>query len=1279
MKKIRKEEYRLILLIVIGLIILIGFIHFTNSEGLNNKININLSKNIVTLNSSINSTDSVYFSSPYIVTNIGYTEYEIESKYNLVDIIFVIDSKDISFKNPEIYNPKLINYVTSYTCEDKSPKINKNIFTCIYPNSSLEFEREFEYNKSNTFYWNESYLKEWESLSFNKEITDISTKELTNLNNQYVVRTNLKNGKNKIRVYIDIPRNGFNLKKVDTEYWIIVKPIGISLDKSISNKYYIDPFINTSGDKKNLDFLNTSLISAYNFDEASGSIIDVKTGKYNNTIIEPNVVQGNLTAISGTSIYFYADENHYFLLNESVTNANNMPNNNFTIIVWFKWIPAQGDSAAQRVWSVSSTENDLSMTTSTGAMYVLSKTNALLTNQTLPTNVWTMLTFVCENGTLHRAFMNNTEMFVNNTNACQRPSSALRFASEATGNRNTGGNYDNLMIFNVSLNYSTIADFYNYQIMWNTTANAEGGADITPPYFTTIPATTEINYTQGFGVLFNATDISSNPVNYSINWTTLFTINQSGYLTNSTKNLAVGIYKINVSINDSVNNINSTIYIVNISKATSVNCGVLVNPAMTANYPTANRFQTINPGDPGDADITLYLYRDDIGVSNPDNTILGVGVYTYIGNMTGGQNWTDKAVCGGSSFTVNRGTTVLNLFLNGTESDFEAEKYNLNVTCFANNIQGNINLSRNGTEISFGISPKNITELLTEGVYNYTCEYPITENYSRTIVSYTANLSDTSGPIIVFLNQTPSNITSDNIYTSKLNVSYNITDISGINVSSVTYYSKTNSSTSEIWQYINGTQTIVGYLGLNGRVGVNMTNVSSIWDFTISSTLIYPSVFNLDPEVTGLERHDFYLLDSSNKYLKIRFYNLTNNSYGTFNFMANSTIGASDLQIYFCNSSYLTGVVRTSPNCIIIANFPSTQTFNYSVSAYAKYNFVPFNMNVTSGILNGIKVTNVNYLVLRGTSLGDWYVYYVSNISRSDTCRYTANSGNVWSNFNGTIDTFISQYTPLNYTNYYYVCANDSLGNRNCSSVRSNAILEENLTPSVPNVYSPINSTYSGNININYTSSESPVGIIFYNISLMTDGTGGAFNKTIISNNSLNLSYVWNSLSTPNGNYMIRVMVTDYNGLSSYGYSEEFEINNTLPSGTSPSVGTGNTESYLIPNISLSENITNITNIISNETLGNEIVVKKNSNIYLLIIQIILLMFIILTMIIESYIKNKNYKIDLMSVSSFSILILIFSSIMLYLKYIKTSIISLIVSGIITFVTILLIIDLRKK
>jgi len=121
--------------------------------------------------------------------------------------------------------------------------------------------------------------------------------------------------------------------------------------------------------------------------------------------------------------------------------------------------------------------------------------------------------------------------------------------------------YYNNYTINASLTgYITDNNVWNFTITQNKMDDwFTLSTDTTSPYFTSIPANASLFYgNQSLGVDFDATDAIEFGY-YSINDTGKFSINQSGYLSNATS-IAVGEYAINVTINDSSNNINWTIY-----------------------------------------------------------------------------------------------------------------------------------------------------------------------------------------------------------------------------------------------------------------------------------------------------------------------------------------------------------------------------------------------------------------------------------------------------------------------------------------------------------------------------------------------------------------------------------------------------------------------------------------------------------------------------------------------------------------------------------------------
>jgi hypothetical protein len=195
-------------------------------------------------------------------------------------------------------------------------------------------------------------------------------------------------------------------------------------------------------------------------------------------------------------------------------------------------------------------------------------------------------------------------------------------------------------------------------------------------------------------------------------------------------------------------------------------------------------------------------------------------------------------------------------------------------------------------------------------------------------------------------------------------------------------------------------------------------------------------------------------------------------------------------------------------------------------------------------MLGNVIVTPTSYFLLRGVAGANaWNVYYIANVTRADTIQTSTNAGTAWSDFAGTVDAHIHQYDGTEIF-HYYACANDTLGNGNCSDVRSDLIDLKGLPPSSPSVYAPAESAYSGNITINYTASASPNGypISFYNISLVN--LSEEFSLSIQPNNSLALSYVWDSTAAVDGQYYIKVVACDDQGQCSAGFSENFSIAN---------------------------------------------------------------------------------------------------------------------------------------
>jgi len=102
---------------------------------------------------------------------------------------------------------------------------------------------------------------------------------------------------------------------------------------------------------------------------------------------------------------------------------------------------------------------------------------------------------------------------------------------------------------------ANISSFSNYTLQ-------EG----TPPYFSPTPINQTVQYASEFN--YDVDGIDDTVIgNYSVNDTAQFRINGSGMISNAT-HLHYGIYGLNISINDTFNNVNSTIIFINVTDTT---------------------------------------------------------------------------------------------------------------------------------------------------------------------------------------------------------------------------------------------------------------------------------------------------------------------------------------------------------------------------------------------------------------------------------------------------------------------------------------------------------------------------------------------------------------------------------------------------------------------------------------------------------------------------------------------------------------------------------------
>jgi hypothetical protein len=395
-------------------------------------------------------------------------------------------------------------------------------------------------------------------------------------------------------------------------------------------------------------------------------------------------------------------------------------------------------------------------------------------------------------------------------------------------------------------------------------------------------------------------------------------------------------------------------------------------------------------------------------------------------------------------------------------------------------------------------------------------------------------------PTITFVSQSPADINTFDLFGFGLNITYNITG--NLNSSTTYLWHKTNTSTSECYITVNGSCTRNGF----NIADVLTSNTSDTWLFRLFDNGVYPATYNYNETAMENTIHSIENLSGDNSYVKIRLYNVTNTKfYGIYEVMANISTGIAPMRVYYCNSSYTTANPVVSPDCVLFYTLNTTAPFNHTHTIYSSHHTMPFAINTTTGQIGDVYVTPTSYFLLRGDINTSWNVFYITNISNSDTIQTTTDNGTTWVNFAGTVDSHLHQYDGAD-AFYSFVQACDTLGQCTNSSLRQDSIDLGGLPPTASDVYNPTLGTYSGLISINYTAAISPNGfdIALYNISLIY--TNFTYVQTIVANNSPNLNYLWNSAGVHKGNnYKIQVHDCDINGLCSDGFSEIFGIDNT--------------------------------------------------------------------------------------------------------------------------------------
>ncbi|MDD5151835.1 MAG: LamG domain-containing protein, partial [Flavobacterium sp.] len=273
--------------------------------------------------------------------------------------------------------------------------------------------------------------------------------------------------------------------------------------------------------------------------------------------------------------------------------------------------------------------------------------------------------------------------------------------------------------WNVTCNGS----IFSYEILEaNDTIGIAFVPDTTAPYFTSIPSSTSITYLEGFGVDFESDDETAFD-SYAINFSSLFQINSSGFLENKTR-LAAGTYLVNVSINDSSNNLNSTIYEIIVGKAGS-QTSLTFDKISPQEYPISITPTCAIILGEGSADLT--------NATSGNSYIFSSNIWSFNCSVDDSENYSGSSNF--SNFTISKNNSYV-LSLSASPSWEETAGVETTITGSGCPSELVCNLTRNLVEV---LNPD--VQILSAGNYAYNYSSSGNENYSASSINNSLTIS----------------------------------------------------------------------------------------------------------------------------------------------------------------------------------------------------------------------------------------------------------------------------------------------------------------------------------------------------------------------------------------------------------------------------------------------------------------------------------------------------------------------------------------------------------
>ena len=445
----------------------------------------------------------------------------------------------------------------------------------------------------------------------------------------------------------------------------------------------------------------------------------------------------------------------------------------------------------------------------------------------------------------------------------------------------------------------------------------------------------------------------------------------------------------------------------------------------------------------------LTLYRNGTLISSSqtpyENILLSAGLWNYTLTYDETQNYSSSSI--NYFANVSRKNTTLMLNINPSTSVYNGTE--TNVSCSADNNEVNATLWRNGTYVnsSIGDTVYDITTLVP-GIYDYTCNNSLTQNYSAFETSQDLEITDKNITTcsLIFDPTSPQNYSTAinascsctnneataQLYRNNVNVTNeldtNVTLAAGsynytCNVSETDgWTSGTNSSSYTISQ----TLSIVN-LTINGSNQDYVQNIT--FNTSINCNLIEPNSGSL----TLKENGDIIATGDSPLSNQIEYYSsegnyLVNCSYGG---NENYTIG-SDSHYVNATFSPIFSVTLNSPSSGTSYTDTNPTNVNFNCSAYdPNYNLTNISMHITNSSNLDFNLNQTSNLTGMNSS-GNWTLSLPNGNYTWNCLAYNENNDSSWASPNSTLT--VNYQTPSSSTSSSSSSSSSSSGGGGGSS-----------------------------------------------------------------------------------------------------------------------------------------------------------------------------------------------------------------------------------------------------